>query len=148
MSTIPPLPKPELESWYGPSSEFYQEPMFSADQMREYALAAIKGDVTEERAKFAQYLQECDEFAIVPDVAGAFHWAFTHAGGDVPQAVIALYKFMDAAFVPFTPQQEQIQIQLDLARVEMTRDQIRPSPRDDLRAVNHIPQATGCESKP
>lgn len=30
------------------------------------------------RKAFARYIKECEECAIVPDVAGAFHWAWTH----------------------------------------------------------------------
>lgn len=42
MSELPKLPKPELTSWYGPSSELYEEPMFDADQMRSYATEAVR----------------------------------------------------------------------------------------------------------
>lgn len=31
------------------------------------------------RQAFARYIKDCEECLIVPDVAGAFHWAWTHA---------------------------------------------------------------------
>ena len=31
------------------------------------------------RRAFARYIADCEKCAIVPDVAGAFHWAWTHA---------------------------------------------------------------------
>ena len=33
---------------------------------------------------FAQYMAECDEYSIVPDVAGAFNWAWTYAPRALP----------------------------------------------------------------
>jgi hypothetical protein len=37
----------------------------------------------------------------------------------VPSEVLDLYNFMNAAYTPMTPQQEQIKIQLDIARKAM-----------------------------
>lgn len=40
--------------------------------------APVQQDEIGQKA-FARYIKDCDECAIVPDVAGAFHWAWTHA---------------------------------------------------------------------
>ena len=44
----------------------------------------------------------------------------------VPVEVVDLYSFMCAAFVPMTPQQEQIALQLDLAKQAMLAAAPRP----------------------
>lgn len=37
----------------------------------------------------------------------------------VPQSVLALYQFMDIVFVSFTPQQDELMKQLNVARAHM-----------------------------
>ena len=43
----------------------------------------------------------------------------------VPDELIALYNFMCAAFVPMTGQQDQINIQLDLAKKAMAAREVK-----------------------
>ena len=128
----------ERESWKGLAKQFgneldtmrarieemeQQEParLVTAVAYRWRYRGAIKwqyGELTEEVARLAkEHNHEVQPLGILPDAQPAP--SIPEGWKLVPTEVIDMYSFMCAAFVPVTPQHEEIAIQLDLAKRAM-----------------------------
>ena len=110
---MPKLPEPD--AWMlSDTARPFDKPWPTRVDSEAYRLASVRSDF-----KCAQLFEESSVRAIQEEAYKA------GMAAAVPDELMALFNFMCAAFVPMTGQQDQIKIQLDLAKKAMAAREVK-----------------------